>query len=81
MTLSNWGDMGDFWRDMRTSDKKRRYDNLSKADPVGWVKHTDYHWSRVLNDNRLDYWPSRNKFQYQGKVYCGDVVGFIKNRV
>lgn len=34
----------------------------------------------TLNGKRLDYWPSRNKFQYEGKVLCGDVQGFIRNR-
>lgn len=32
------------------------------------------------NGKRLDYWPSRNKFQYNGKVMTGDVLGFIRKR-
>lgn len=74
------GDMGDYFRDRKEWDRERKAKNLSNADPTGWTKHTEFHWSRQLNGKRLDYWPSRNKFQYEGKVHCGDVDGFIKNR-
>lgn len=60
--------------------RKRRERNLNNANPDGWTKHTPYHWSRKLNGERLDYWPSRNKFMYQGKVRTGGVEGFIRNR-
>lgn len=43
----------------------------------GWIKHTEYHWSRVLAGSRLDYWPSRRKFQWEGKVRRGSVNAFI----
>lgn len=75
------GDMGEYYRDMDKADKARKERNLTKANPEGWTQHTEYHWSRDLNGKRLDYWPSRNKFQYGGKVICGDVNGFIKNRI
>lgn len=74
------GDVGEYWNDHREWDKQRKERNLAKADPTGWEIHTDYHWSRDLNGKRLDYWPSRNKFQYQGRVMTGDVIGFIKKR-
>lgn len=67
------------WSELRASDKERKKRNLNNANPEGWVKHTEYHWSRQLNGDRLDYWPSRNKFMYRGKVMCGDINGFIKN--
>lgn len=75
------GDMGEIFRDMREADKERKKRNLAAANPEGWTIHTDFHWSRDLNGKRLDYWPSRNKFQYNGKVMCGDVEGFYKKRV
>lgn len=37
----------------------------------GWTKHTEYHWSRMVDGHRLDYWPSRKKWQYRGKVRRG----------
>lgn len=74
------GDMGDDFRALDAHHKKRKAKNLRNAKPEGWKKHTQYHWSRTLNGKRLDYWPSRNKFQYEGRVMCGDVEGFIRNR-
>ena len=74
------GDMREIFNAMREQDKKRKAQNLSAADPTGWTVHTNTHWSRELCGHRLDYWPSRNKFRWKGKTYCGDVVGFIRNQ-
>ena len=73
-------DMGEVFNAMREADKERRERNLNKFDPTGWNKHTEYHYSCLLNGKRLDYWPSRNRFQYNGRVMTGDVVGFIRKR-
>ena len=74
------GDMGEVFNAMREANKERRERNLNKFDPTGWNKHTEYHFSRQLNGKKIDYWPSRNRFQYDGRVMTGDVVGFIKKR-
>lgn len=47
-------------------------------DDGGWTKHTEYHWSRTVAGERLDYWPSRKKFQFKGRVQRGDVLAFIR---
>lgn len=62
------------------SMKRRPSKEFVTALQDGWVTHTEHHWSRDLNGKRLNYWPSRNKFQYDGRVMCGDVYGFIKDR-
>jgi hypothetical protein len=74
------GDMGDDFRWWKEQDKIRKAKNLTNADPQGWLQHTEYHWSRQLNGKRLDYWPSRNKFMYEGKVMTGGIQGFIAKR-
>lgn len=43
----------------------------------GWTKHTPYHWQQRIQGKLLDYWPSKNKFMYDGKVTVGDVYAFI----
>ena len=50
-------------------------------DPLasGWKEHSQFHWSRVVNGKRLDYWPTKNKFQYDNVVQTGDVNEFIRN--
>ena len=74
------GDVGEYWKDQKEWDKNRREKNLAAADPSGFTKHTEYHWSMDLNGKRLDYWPSRNKFQYDGRIMTGDVRKFIDKR-
>ena len=72
--------MDDIFKALRERDKERKARNLAAADSEGWTQHTDYHWSRKLNGKQLDYWPSRNKFMYKGRVMTGDVMGFIRKR-
>ena len=39
-----------------------------------WTKHTQWHWSRLVNGQRLDYWPSKRKYRLgEGPVIVGDV--------
>jgi len=34
----------------------------------------------MVAGHKLDYWPSRKKFQYRGKVRRGDIYQFIKGK-
>ena len=74
------GDMGELFNERREQDRERKARNLAAADPTGWTQHTAYHWSRELQGDRLDYWPSRNKWQWRGRIYTGDVRGFVRKR-
>ena len=74
------GDVGDDYKALKELNDERKKRNLESASKDGWYLHTEYHWSRTLNGKRLDYWPSRNKWQYDGRVMCGDVVAFINKR-
>ena len=74
------GDMREVFDAMKDWDRARKVKNLAAADPTGWTIHTEFHWSRDLAGHQLNYWPSRNKFQWRGKVMTGDVQGFIRKR-
>ena len=74
------GDMAEDFKFLKQLNKDRKKRNLESASKDGWNFHTEWHWSRTLNGKRLDYWPSKNKFQYDGKIMCGDVDGFIRKR-
>lgn len=74
------GDMAEDFKFLKQLNKDRKKRNLESASKEGWNLHTEWHWSRTLNGKRLDYWPSKNKFQYDGKIMCGDVDGFIRKR-
>lgn len=61
------------------TDRARFLSEAQAADDGGWTKHTDYHWSRMLAGHRMDYWPSRKKYQYRGKVRRGDVAALLRS--
>jgi hypothetical protein len=60
------------------TDRARFMQAAVAVDDGLWAKHTDYHWSRMVAGKRLDYWPSRKKYQYDGRVFRGDVQKFIR---
>lgn len=62
-------------------DRKRFMAEAVSQDDGQWTKHTEFHWSRIVAGHKLDYWPSRKKFQYRGKVRRGDVYQFIRGKV
>ena len=72
--------MREVFDDMREHSRRRRKRNIEVANPTGWMLHTQWHWSRDLVGHRLDYWPSKNKWKYKGKIEQGDIIGFIKRR-
>ena len=53
------------------ADRDRFFAEATAKDDGKWTKHTQWHWSRDINGERLDYWPSRKKFQWRGKVMRG----------
>ena len=77
-------DRDDIWDAMKASAKARFDADRAKflgaalmEDDGHWTKHTEFHWSRQVEGKRLDYWPSRKKYQYDGRVMRGDVMAFI----
>lgn len=65
--------MKEFSKDKFDADRARFMADAIAADDGGWTKHTPHHWSRMIDGQRLDYWPSRKKYQFRGKVRRGDV--------
>lgn len=63
------------------ADRKRFMTQAIQEDDGGWTKHTEFHWSRMVAGNKLDYWPSRKKFQYKGKVRRGNVLEFMTRKL
>lgn len=65
-------------KDKFNADRARFMRDAEQRDDGLWNKHTDHHWSRYVWGDRLDYWPSRKKFQFRGVVRRGDVYAFIE---
>lgn len=53
------------------ADRQRFLQEAQASDDGLWTKHTPHHWSRLVGGERLDYWPSRKKFQFRGRVSRG----------
>jgi len=74
--------------DIIKEDRKQKFDGdrarflaeAKAADDGAWTKHTEFHWSRMISGHKLDFWPSRKKFQYRGKVRRGDVYRFMEGK-
>lgn len=60
------------------ADRVKFLEEAIANDDGGWTKHGPVHWSRQINGERLDYWPSRKKWQFMGRVLRGDVQKFIR---
>ena len=65
----------------RKSDaRQRRLEQAKAEDDGGWTKHTPYHWSRYIGEERLDYWPSTGKLQFMGEVVVYPIQKFLNDR-
>ena len=73
-----WDDMKAISKEKFDHDRAMFMEHAKAQDDGGWTKHTPHHWSRNLAGHKLNYWPSRNKFQYRGKVRRGDVFALIR---
>lgn len=65
------GDMGELFNAWREEKRRHRAEMLAKADTEGWTRHTEWHYSRVFNGKRVDWWPSRGKAMVAGKMVYG----------
>ncbi len=72
-----WDAMKEISKEKFNADRSRFMAEAHARNDGGWTIHTCYHWSRTLNGDRLDYWPSRKKYQFRGKVRRGDVFALI----
>ena len=73
-----WGALKRRKKEKFNADRDAFLAQAVKDDDGGWTKHTDFHWSRTINGERLDYWPSRKKFQWRGVVRRGDVMKIVR---
>ena len=74
-----WDALKEHGKEKFDRDRATFLAKAKKDDDGGWTKHTEYHWSRTVKGERLDYWPSRKKYQYKGKVKRGDVMKIVRS--
>lgn len=56
----------------------KRHRRLASSNTTNWDKLTDYHYRRVINGIRIDWWPSANKWQANGKWYLGSLPKWLR---
>lgn len=66
---------------VRKDRANRRAMRLERTDDFGWSKHQDTHWYRMIDDEKLHYWPSSNKWLYKGKYYRGGLPRELKLKI
>jgi len=65
------GDMGDIFNEMRANTKAHHAKMLAAANTEGWVKHTEWHYSKTASGHRMDWWPGSGKAQLDGRMIYG----------
>lgn len=57
-----------------------RWTTVTEA-PSGddWIKHSRTHWTRILDNDELHYWPTTGRYRFRGETEKGDVEAFIKS--
>ncbi len=77
--------MNNIWNDPRTVRQSEKQERLADFNPDGWTQHTKYHFSQVIGETRLDYYPSTINLCMNGTPYRGvysehlDVYELVRN--
>lgn len=75
----------EFYQDWSEAAKKRRRDRLSKFHAehkaellaLGFQEHTGWHFGIMMGEKKLDYWPSANRWHFDGRSHNGDFRSFL----
>lgn len=72
------------FREIEKQRKNRRAKRLANTSDAGWSKHTETHWYRFIDGEKLHYWPSANKWLYKGRYYRGalpkDILKLVESQ-
>lgn len=71
----------EYFKDRERERQERRNKRLSRADDFGWSKHSDTHWYRMIEGEKLHWWPSANKWLYRGRYYRGALPKELGDKV
>ena len=65
--MSHDSEIAQTFRAMKEARKEKKAARLDAANPDGWTQHTPYHWSRIIDGEKLNYWPSTGLCMYKNK--------------
>ena len=69
------------FKEIERERKLRRARRLMAQDSYGWGKHSDTHWYRFIEGEKLHWWPSANKWLYKGQYYRGGLPKRLKELI
>jgi hypothetical protein len=62
----------EYFRAMRDAARDERAKALDDADTKGWTQHTPYHFSRIVDGQKIDWWPGVQKARWRKKMFYGE---------
>jgi len=65
--MSSTSDVAETYKAMNEAKKSAKQKRLESADLTGWTQHNCYHYYRIVNGHKMDYWPSTGLVMYKGK--------------
>lgn len=65
------GDMAEVFAALKDERKKNKKKRLEEANTDGWISHSPYHFTKMMPDGYISWWPSTVKAQYRNKMYYG----------
>lgn len=78
MSREDW-EVFDFIKAERQQKRDERRMSFEKVyAAMGWTRHHETHYSRIVNGRRLDYWPGPKKWRYNNKTMFGDVKQWLR---
>jgi len=71
----------DLYRETAEYHKQLRQQRLARNEATydlsNWKQHTPYHWGRTVKGKKLDFWPTKDKWMYDGKVRVGGLYFWL----
>lgn len=58
-------------KDKRKAAQERVRAHLAEADPAGWRQYCAHHWWRIVDRDRLEYWPGSQQWKYRNVMHKG----------
>ena len=78
--MSSTSEIAEAFSELKAERKTAKEQRLANADLTGWSQHTIYHYSRMVEGKKMDYWPSTGLVMYKGKRH-NIKSKFVQNKI
>ena len=77
MTATRGAIFGGLKQDKQSRRAGRLQEFESSGMPARLTRHTENHWSTIVQGSQLEYWPTLGKWRWNNKAYWGQLIDFI----